>query len=252
MRISRRGLLTALVVAGLLAVGIVGFRWLTRPATVDGSAPTPASAAILIPGYGGGDAGLAGLADQLRGTGRQVVIADIGDGRGDLSAYGRQVSQLAAALVADGAPSVDLVGYSAGGLIARAAVEANPAVIGRVATIASPHNGTAIAGLGAMLADESSCPLACRQMAPSSEFIGALRQPGDASRWLSAFTASDEVIRPADSSELDGATNVDVSAACGTGALDHGSIIRSPATWTMVSGFLSSGEIPADCGRLRP
>ncbi len=39
MRISRRGLLTALVVAGLLAVGIVGFRWLTRPATVDGSAP---------------------------------------------------------------------------------------------------------------------------------------------------------------------------------------------------------------------
>jgi triacylglycerol lipase len=162
------------------------------------------------------------------------------------------VSQLAAALVSEGAPGVDLVGYSAGGLIARAAVEANPAVIGRVATIASPHNGTAIAGLGAMLADDSSCPLACRQLAPESQFLGALRQPGDASRWLSAFTAADDVVRPADSSELDGATNVDVTAACGTGVLDHGGIIRSPATWAVVSGFLSSGEVPATCGRLRP
>ena len=248
MRISRRGLLIALVVAGLLAVGIAGIRWLTRPETVDGSAPTPAPAAILIPGYGGGGAGLAGLADQLRAAGREVVIADIGDGRGDLSAYGLQVSQLAAAFVADGAPGVDLVGYSAGGLIARAAVEANPAVIGRVATIASPHNGTAIAGLGAMLADASTCPLACRQMAPSSEFIGALRQPGDPSRWLSVFTAADEVIRPVESSELDGATNVEVTAACGTGALDHGGIIRSTATWALVSGFLSTGQIPSTCG----
>ncbi len=116
------------------------------------------------------------------------MIADIGDGHGDLSAYGVQVSQLAAALVADGAQGVDLVGYSAGGLIARAAVEADPALIGRVATIASPHHGTAIAGLGAMFADDSSCPLACRQMAPESEFLAMLHEPGDPRRWLSAFT----------------------------------------------------------------
>lgn len=247
MTIGRRGLLTALVVAALLVVGMVGFRWLTRAETVDGSAPRPAAVAILIPGYGGGAAGLAGLADYLRATGREVVIADIGDGRGDLSAYGGQVSQLASALVSDGASGVDLVGYSAGGLIARAAVEANPAIIARVATIASPHNGTAIAGLGAMLADETSCPLACRQLAPESEFLGALRQPRDPGRWLSVFTPADEVVRPADSSELGGATNVDVTAACGTGALDHGGIIRSSATWALVSGFLSSGEVPASC-----
>jgi triacylglycerol lipase len=248
MRISRRGVLSTLVVAGLLTVAIAGFGWLTRPESVDGGAPTPAPGVVLIAGYGGGADGLAGLADHLRRTGREVVIADIGDGRGDLGAYARQVSQLAAALVSDGAPSVDLVGYSAGGLIALAAVEANPAAIGRVATIASPHNGTAIAGLGAMLADESSCPLACRQMAPGSQFLGELRQPGDASRWLSAFTSSDEVVRPAGSSELVGATNVDVTAACGTGPLDHGAIIRSPATWTVVTGFLSSGQVPATCG----
>lgn len=247
MRVSRRGLLTVLVLVALVVVGIAGFRWLTRPETVDGGAPTPASAAIVIPGYGGGAGGLAGLADHLRATGREVVVADIGDGRGDLAGYGATVAQLAAALVADGAAGVDLVGYSAGGLIARAAVEANPAVIARVATIASPHNGTAIAGLGAMLADESSCPLACRQMAPESEFLGSLRQPGDASRWLSVFTPADEVVRPVDSSALDGATTVDVTARCGTGALDHGGIVRSPATWAVVSAFLSSGGVPATC-----
>ena len=44
-----------------------------------------------------------------------------------------------------------------------------------------------------------------------------------------------------------GATNVDVMAACATGALDHGGIVRSTATWAVVSGFLSSGEAPATC-----
>lgn len=248
MTIGRRGLVTALVVVGLLIAALAGFRWLTRAETVDASAPTPASTVILIPGYGGGAGALTGLADHLRASGREVVIADIGDGHGDLSAYGLQVSQQAAALVAGGAQGVDLVGYSAGGLIARAAVEEDPALIGRVATIASPHHGTAIAGLGAMFAGDSSCPLACRQMAPESEFLAMLHEPGDPRRWLSAFTVADEVVRPADSSELDGATNVEVTATCGTGTLDHGSIVRSPATWAVVSAFLTSGEIPMSCG----
>lgn len=243
---ARSLLVVALV--GIVVLALVGFRWLNRADTIDGTAATPASAAILIPGYGGGTGGLTGLADHLRATGREVVVAEIGDGRGDLREYGERVSMLARDLVANGATAVDLVGYSAGGLVARAAVESDPGVIARVATIASPHNGTAIAGLGAMLADETSCPLACRQLAPESEFLSTLRQPGDPTRWLSAFTPADEVVRPADSSELDGATNVDVTTACDTGALDHGGIVRSSATWAVVSGFLSSGEIPAACG----
>jgi pimeloyl-ACP methyl ester carboxylesterase len=242
-----RTLVVAVGVLVVLLVAIGGYRWLTRAETVDGRAPAPASAVILVPGYGGDAGGLSGLADHLRGTGREVRIADIGDGRGDLRGYGAQVAQLARDLVAGGASAVDLVGYSAGGLIARAAVESDPAVIARVATVASPHRGTAIAGLGAMLADESSCPLACRQLAPESEFLERLRPPGDTGRWLSVYSASDEVVRPADSSELEGATTVEMSAACGTGPLDHGSIIRSPATWAVVSGFLATGDVPGDC-----
>jgi pimeloyl-ACP methyl ester carboxylesterase len=244
---SSRRLLVAVALLGVLVVVVAGARWLNRPETVDGQGPTPASAVILIPGYGGGADGLSGLAGYLRDSGREVLIADIGDGRGDLRAYGAQVSQLARDLVAGGAPAVDLVGYSAGGLIARAAVEADPTVIARVATVGSPHQGTAIAGLGAMLADASSCPLACRQLAPESEFLETLRQPGDAGRWLSAYSADDEVVRPADSSALDGAANVEVTSACTTGALDHGAIVRSAATWQVVAGFLATGEVPAEC-----
>ena len=91
-----RTLVVVVALVGVVVLAIVGFRWLNRADTVDGTATTPASAVILIPGYGGGAGGLTGLADHLRATGREVVVADIGDGRGDLGAYGAQVSQLAA------------------------------------------------------------------------------------------------------------------------------------------------------------
>jgi triacylglycerol lipase len=228
-----------LAVAAFLAV-----RWLSRPSTVDGRGTATTRTVVLIPGYGGDAGSLAGLAGHLRDAGMDVVVADIADGHGDLRGYGAEVADLAAGLVADGAASVDLVGYSAGGLIARAAVEADPAVIGRVVTIATPHAGTAAAGLGAMLADAAACPTACRQLAPDSDFLDSLRPPGDPARWLSAYSASDDVIRPADSSLLDGVTNVEVTAACGTGALDHGGIVRSPATAALVRAFLRTGTAP--------
>lgn len=244
-----RTLLIGLALIGAALLVVAGVGWLNRPDTVDGRAPVPTTAVILVPGYGGGAEGLAGLADHLRRSGRAVVIADIGDGHGDLRAYGRQVAQLARTVAADtgAAAGVDLVGYSAGGLIARAAVEADPEAIGRVATIAAPHHGTAVAGLGAMLGNASSCPTACQQMAPDSEFLSSLTAPGDATRWLSAWSPDDDVVRPADSSLLDGASNLEVMTACGTGSLDHGGIVRSPATWSVVTAFLSSGIVPEEC-----
>ncbi|MCX6432593.1 MAG: hypothetical protein NTX29_07320, partial [Actinobacteria bacterium] len=66
-------------------------------------------------------------------------------------------------------------------------------------------------------------------------------------RWLSAYSATDDVIRPPDSSSLDGATNVEVTAACATGPLDHGGIIRASQVWSLVSAFLNSGTVAAGC-----
>lgn len=244
-----RGLVIVLAVVIALILGLVAWRWLNRQPTTELAAPDVAGTVILIPGYGGGAGGLQGLAGYLQAQGRPVVIADIGDGRGDIAGYGRSVAALASSLVAEGAPSVDLVGYSMGGLVARSAAAANPLAVRRVATIASPHDGTQLAGLGSFIGDSSSCPTACQQMAPGSEFLGALPAASDESRWLSAWSADDEVVRPADASTLPGATNVEVMADCGVGSLDHGAVVQSSATWDLVAGFLATGSVTPACTR---
>jgi pimeloyl-ACP methyl ester carboxylesterase len=240
--------LVAIIVIGVVVVGtVVLWRWLSKPPTVEVTGPDVPGAVILIPGYGGNAGALTGLAGQLQAAGRQVVVADIGDGRADIAQYGSQVAATASGLVRDGSPSVDLVGYSMGGLVARSAAEKNPAAIRRVATIASPHQGTAIAGLGAFLNDPNSCPTACQQMAPSSDFLGALPVAADADRWLSVWSEGDDTIQPPESSDLDGATNINVTADCGAGEPDHGGIIRTPTVWTLVADFLATGEVTAAC-----
>ena len=75
---------------------------------------------LLVPGYGGPGTGLLAMAGRIEAaTGRTAEVLTLaGDGTGDLSA---QVGVLAAAVdgaLAAGAPSVDVVGYSAGGVVA--------------------------------------------------------------------------------------------------------------------------------------
>ena len=244
-----RGLVIVLTVVIALILGLAAWRWLNRPPTTELAAPDVAGTVILIPGYGGGAGGLQGLAGYLQAQGRPVVVADIGDGRGDIAGYGSAVAALASSLVAQGAPSVDLVGYSMGGLVAREAAAANPLAVRRVATIASPHDGTQLAGLGSFIGDAASCPTACQQMAPGSEFLDALPVASDENRWLSAWSADDEVVRPAEASTLPGATNVEVMAECATGSLNHGGVVQSAATWDLVTTFLATGSVTPACTR---
>jgi pimeloyl-ACP methyl ester carboxylesterase len=188
--VSRRLLAIATIVVVVL-LGVVAYRWLNAAEGTTLAGSDQPGAVILIPGYGGGSGGLAALASALQSQGRMVVIADIGDGHGDIAAYGQTVAGLASSLIAQGQPSVDLVGYSMGGLVARSAASSNPAAVRRVATIASPHAGTASAGLGVFLANASACPTACQQMAPGSDFLDALPVAEDATRWLSAWSSVD-------------------------------------------------------------
>ena len=135
-----------------------------------------------------------------------------------------------------------------GGLVARAAAADSPRAVRRVATIATPHSGTTLAGLGAFLGNATNCPTACQQMAPGSDFLAALPVASDPGRWLSAWSADDEVVRPAESSELTGATNVEVTGRCGTGPLDHGDVVASAQTWELVAAFLATGRPSPACG----
>ena len=131
---------------------------------------------LLVPGYGGGTA-VEVLADALRVHGREVTVVDLpGDNTGDLDQQARELEKAAIlALDRAGAPSVDVVGYSAGGVVARLWVREHGGarLARRVVTIGSPHHGTDLAGLGGDVAPDS-CPEACRQLEPDSELLRKL------------------------------------------------------------------------------
>ena len=132
---------------------------------------------LLVPGYNGGTTALEVLADALRSQGRSVVIVDLpGDNTGDLDEQARALDKaVVLQMQRDGARSVDVVGYSAGGVVARlwARDHGGDSQARRIVTIGSPHHGTDLAGLGADVAPDS-CPEACQQLLPDSELLRKL------------------------------------------------------------------------------
>jgi triacylglycerol lipase len=235
------------VVLTAMAIGLWWFLARSAP-TVDPNGPVDGApgTALLIPGHGGNAASLAAIQQALRKAGWSTQVVDIGDGSGDIAAYGRAVSQQAGQAASTGGP-VALVGYSEGGLIARSAVASGAGpVVGRVVTIGSPHNGTALAGLG-VLSNSGACDTACRQMAPDSDFLGSLPVAGDASRWLAIYSDGDDVVRPADSAVLEGATVARLQDYCPARSDDHGQIVSDSFTVGAVVAFLDSGVVPGVC-----
>ena len=72
------------------------------------------------------------------------------------------------------ADSVDIIGYSAGGVVARLYVrdEGGASVVRRVLTLGSPHHGTDVAALAEEAA--GGCPKACEQLATGSDLLRRL------------------------------------------------------------------------------
>src|SRR3954465_207795 len=106
----------------VLALAVGGWA-LLRP---DGPTPEPAAApdvpgpVLLVPGYGGSTASLRPLAERIRATGRVATVVDLpGDGRGDLRQAANALDAAVTRARAGWATSVDLVGYSAGGVTIR-------------------------------------------------------------------------------------------------------------------------------------
>ena len=73
-----------------------------------------------------------------------------------------------------GTDSVDVVGYSAGGVIARLFVrdDGGDSVVRRVLTLGSPHHGTDVAAIAEDVA--GGCPTACEQLATGSDLLRRL------------------------------------------------------------------------------
>jgi triacylglycerol lipase len=215
---------------------------------------------LLVPGYGGSTSALDVLAGRLRSAGRQASVVRLpGDGTGELRDQASVLDRAARAAIAGGAPSVDVVGYSAGGVVARlwATDDGGAAIARRIVTLGAPHHGTDIAALaGSLLPDQ--CPTECAELAPNSDLLTQLNAHKTPAGpvWVSVWTEQDQVVTPPDSARLDGALNIPVQSVCADAQLDHGNLPRDPLVQSLVLAALAPARptqpTPTDCPRLRP
>jgi triacylglycerol lipase len=250
----------ALVVVAVLATGAALL--LGRPSGAAGREPvsqeTPGPV-LLVPGYGGSTASLQQLADRLTAEGRDATVVDVpGDGTGDLGESADALAEAAdAARERTGAESVDVVGYSAGGVIARLwAADGGAAVARRIVTLGSPHHGTTLADVAGQVAPEQ-CPEACRQLATASPLLTRLNaddETPEGPAWVSIWTAQDETVTPPDSARLEGALELPVQSVCAGARVGHGDLPRDPLVQAMVLEELGAAPPaalgPDDCARL--
>jgi triacylglycerol lipase len=215
---------------------------------------------VLVPGYGGSTGSLEVLAARLRAAGRDArVMALPGDGRGDLTDQAKALAvEVASVRRQTGADSVDVVGYSAGGVVARLWVHdfGGAAVARRVVTLGSPHHGTDLAGIaGALL--PASCPTACQQLEPDSTLLAGLNtgtQTAGGPQFVSIWTTADDVVIPPDSAVLAGAVDISVQSVCASSRVGHTDLPSDRVVERMVVRELGAGPpvtfTAADCPSL--
>lgn len=232
--------LVAAVVAAVLVWVLVSRPDPVRPVAQDEQGPV-----LLVPGYGGSTDALEVMADSLRQDGRDVTVVHLaGDGTGDLRVQAQVLDDAVdAAMERAGAASVDVVGYSAGGIVARLWVAdlGGAAKARRVVTLASPNHGTdlvtTVQGLG------TACPVGCRQLAPDSDLLRDLNS-GDETptgpRWVAIWTEDDKTVVPPASGVLDGATSFSVQSVCPGVDVEHPEVPRVPVVIAMVADELGT------------
>ncbi|RBY77122.1 lipase [Geodermatophilus sp. TF02-6] len=260
---ARRRLVLAVlalaVVAALVAGGALLLGRSSDAAGGEEVAQDEPGPVLLVPGYGGSTAALAPLADRLAAEGRDAtVVAVPGDGTGDLAASADALATAAEqAMERTGADSVDVVGYSAGGVVARLWVaEGGADVARRVVTLGSPHHGTTLADLASSVGQQ--CPEACRQMTTGSELLTRLNAGDETPEgpvWISIWTTQDQTVTPPESARLAGALDLPVQSVCADALVTHAELPGDPLVQAMVLAELGAGppvELgPADCARLR-
>jgi triacylglycerol esterase/lipase EstA (alpha/beta hydrolase family) len=253
---------------GLLGLVVVGAVAATLAAVLDRGSRSPTRTnsqdtvgpVLLVPGYGGSTRALEPLAGVLRGAGRAATVVSLpADGTGDLdqqaAALGRAVDSVRSRT---GAATVDIVGYSAGGVVARlwARDHGGAAKARRIVTLGAPQHGTDLASLAGTLAP-GGCPVACRQLAMDSPLLDRLNtghETPTGPTFVSIWTTDDQTVLPPDSARLAGALNMTVQSVCAATHVSHGDLPADPLVTQMVRVELSAGQpvalTSADCARL--
>jgi pimeloyl-ACP methyl ester carboxylesterase len=214
---------------------------------------------LLVPGYGGSANSLAALAARIRSVGRTASVVDLpGDDTGDLVAQAAALDAAVARATRSGAGSVDLIGYSAGGVVVRlwVARHGGEHSARRVVTLGSPLHGARIAAVGSVVVP-GACPVACRQLVPGSSLLAELNAvpPPARLRWLSVWTENDQTVTPPDSARLTGALNLAVQSICPDARVAHGQLPTDPLVTGLVLRAIGTAPMAApgaaDCAALR-
>lgn len=229
--------LVAATVVGLVAIGVVTFA--NRSQNVDPVAQDTLGPVLLVPGYGGGTDALDVLAAALTRSGRDATVVQLaGDGTGDLRKQAKVVdTAVTAALERTGAASVDVVGYSAGGVTVRVWLDefGTGGLVRRVVTLGSPHHGTSLAALAADLAPDS-CPVGCRQLATDSDLLRSLNAKDETPSgptWVSMWSENDRTVVPPESASIEGALDFSIQSVCPDEDIAHRDLPRNPTVIAM-------------------
>jgi pimeloyl-ACP methyl ester carboxylesterase len=195
-------------------------------------------AVVLLPGYGGSPSWSQGLISKNQGSEVFIFTPRVGKMEDDLEFLAKSViKQLDAAKIGN----FSIVGYSAGGVLARKVAQLAPDRVYKVVTIASPHQGSPIASLGLLL-NSPACSDSCKQLVKDSEFLKNLPTPSPKDRWLSIYSETDEVV-PASSANLNGSVSISLDKECGVSGLRHSEVASHPKTVDLAYSFLLGSEL---------
>jgi triacylglycerol lipase len=238
----------AVALVAVIGIGVV--HRLAGGGIAEQSEPGPV---LVVPGYGGSVQSVDPLVAELRREGRKaVVFAPTDGGTGDLQVQAKRLGELVKKTMdAAGAASVDLIGYSAGGVVVRLYVrdEGGASVVRRVLTLGSPHHGTDVAALAEDVA--GGCPKACEQLVPGSDLLRRL-DAGDETpkgpEWVTVRTSEDKVVTPTASAELGGALNIEVQDVCSSATTSHDDLPGDATVLATVRSVLGTAlpRVPRD------
>lgn len=259
-RLSPRRRIFAAGVAGLLAVAVVAtvVSIVIARGSAAGQPGYPAQdrpgPVLLVPGYGGNTNSLAVLARRIRATGRQATVLHLpGNGTGSLFGDASVLNAAVSRALQAGAPSVDVIGYSAGGVttLLWAHEDGGAHKARRIVTLGSPFHGAELAADGEAFLP-NACPAACRQLVPGSSLLTQLQGGITPSRpsWLSLWSVDDKTVDPPDSARLAGAVNVPIQSLCPAQQISHSQLPTNPAVTAMVLQAIGTGPVQpttADC-----
>ena len=223
------------------AIALLMAAWLSAAGAVNSTheptAPPPRTSVpvLLVPGWFDTARELAALRIRLSAAGwSHVETLSFADPTGSNRQHAAEIDSVVSELMErTGAPEVDIVAHSMGGLATRWYLKTRPeAPVRKVVFLASPHRGT----LSAVLAwgDGSD------EMLPTSDFLESLNAGPALPEGVSALTIRTPVdthIFPATSATLPGVP--DRSVCCPT----HAGMLHDEQVFDLVSEFLE-GSAP--------